>query len=191
MLNDLTEEIRANTNSITSLKLEKENPPTISVLTKKHYKKQAIKWKHIRENKTLKSGTALLQKNENNQGIATITFESNYLFLKKDTITVDLINKVGKIIDSHRKVIDKNINANNPILYGVVDQTILQGVLFDPMLGVSAIGVSNQNISEFIIISGTVDINTPGLYVLTYSVTDPLTGLTTTATRSIIVEPNK
>ncbi len=59
-----------------------------------------------------------------------------------------------------------------PVITGADDVTIAQGSVFDPMQGVSASDAEDGDLTSEISVSGTVDTNTPGVYVLTYAVTD-------------------
>lgn len=92
------------------------------------------------------------------------------------------------------------INPEIPILEGLTDTTITAGTSFDPLAGISAFdptldqdnpeGATPKNITNRIsIVSGAVDVNTPGTYTITYKVISPY-GLETTGQRIITVVAN-
>ncbi|USH01902.1 DUF5011 domain-containing protein [Grimontia kaedaensis] len=74
-----------------------------------------------------------------------------------------------------------------PTLSGVTDVTLQQGDNFDALQGVSAFDKEDGDITANIHVSGDVDTQTPGDYLLTYKVTDS-EGQTASATRTITVE---
>ncbi|MDC0559011.1 ABC transporter substrate-binding protein [Candidatus Izimaplasma bacterium] len=73
-----------------------------------------------------------------------------------------------------------------PSLYGVEDVRLYVGNLFEPLVGVGAIGKEDGDITSYITMSGYYDTMTPGSYSLTYSITDS-DGTTVTITRVITV----
>lgn len=73
-----------------------------------------------------------------------------------------------------------------PTLSGVGNVRIEEGTPFDPLAGVSANDLEDGDLTDTIIVEGSVDIETVGVYELTYSVTDSA-GNTTTATRIITI----
>ncbi|WP_415331578.1 immunoglobulin-like domain-containing protein, partial [Clostridium perfringens] len=73
-----------------------------------------------------------------------------------------------------------------PVIKGTGDLIINKGEAFDPRKGVSAIDKEDGNITKDIEINGTVNINTPGRYILIYKVSDKK-GFTTTSIRVIDV----
>ena len=85
------------------------------------------------------------------------------------------------------KTIELTIKSNDkPVIIGTDDVIIKQGTTFDPMDSVTSTDTEDGNLSDTIIVTGTVDINTPGKYELTYSVTDSDSN-TTTVKRTVIV----
>ncbi|MFA1561905.1 M66 family metalloprotease [Aliivibrio fischeri] len=79
-----------------------------------------------------------------------------------------------------------DVHSEKPVFAGVNDLTIDAGTAFDPMSGVSASDAEDGDISSKIQVSGNVDINTAGIYTLTYRVIDSASQ-TVTATRNITV----
>ncbi len=75
-----------------------------------------------------------------------------------------------------------------PMLSGIVDIQIFNGTPFDAMNGVSAYDVDDGDLTNAIMVSGTVDTNTPGSYLLTYNVTNS-SNKTVTVTRTVTVLP--
>ena len=77
-----------------------------------------------------------------------------------------------------------------PDFSGVEDTTINRGEAFDPLEGVSATDNVDGNVTSSITTTGTVDVNLPGAYTVTYSVTDSARN-TATASRvvTVIVPP--
>ena len=59
-----------------------------------------------------------------------------------------------------------------PEIWGVYDITIFTGAEFDEMQYVDAYDFEDGDITNDIIVTGEVDVNTPGTYILTYEVTD-------------------
>ncbi|CEP46126.1 ChW repeat-containing protein [[Clostridium] sordellii] len=101
---------------------------------------------------------------------------------------------------------DKNINLGkaNGVFSGVITQPVLisslpvingadnvsikEGTTFNPMAGVTATDTEDGNITKDIKVTGTVNIDKPGKYELTYTVTDK-DGNTTTVKRIVTVNP--
>ncbi|MDD3478052.1 MAG: carbohydrate binding domain-containing protein, partial [Candidatus Izemoplasmatales bacterium] len=76
-----------------------------------------------------------------------------------DDITVELVNSV--------------VDTMAPVIYGVDDTLVLQGEVFNPMLGVSPWDNFDKSLlPAHIKVTGTVDTDTVGDYTLTYSVRD-------------------
>ncbi len=73
------------------------------------------------------------------------------------------------------------LNGSNPML---VDEG---GVFTDP--GASALDNTEGDISHLVETTGTVDMNTPGTYVLTYSVSDAFDNAPAPISRSVYVDP--
>ncbi|WP_268627523.1 glycosyl hydrolase family 18 protein [Paenibacillus alvei] len=75
---------------------------------------------------------------------------------------------------------------HKPVIHGAADKTILVGEHFDPKLGVTATDEEDGDLSDRIVIEGTVDSSTPGTYELVYTVEDNQ-GLLASAERKITV----
>ncbi|WP_051302958.1 immunoglobulin-like domain-containing protein [Psychromonas aquimarina] len=71
-----------------------------------------------------------------------------------------------------------------PVIIGVEDETIFVNEVFDPMAGVSASDSEDGDLTDAVIVSGSVDNAVVGDYSLTYSVTD--SGDVTTVEERII-----
>ncbi|MDA9470504.1 immunoglobulin-like domain-containing protein [Enterococcus sp. 5H] len=184
---------RMSLNRIRTLYFERNNPPTIYVGTCMYFKGETVRWRHIRNGRVINNGTVSLQRSPgllDASGLARINFNRDYLFAAGDRVEVELVGKFGKSLDFRTLMINQNINASAPQLRGVQDVMIDQGTSFDPMDGVTAVGAGGSNITSQISVTGTVNTDIPGLYNLTYSVTDPVTRLTTSANRNVIVEPS-
>lgn len=89
------------------------------------------------------------------------------------------------------------INPDPPVIDGLVNLTLTAGTAFDPLAGVTAYdptrdednpdGTTPKDItSSIVIVSGSVDIHTPGTYVITYKVISPY-GIETIGERTITV----
>lgn len=77
-----------------------------------------------------------------------------------------------------------------PVITGAVNVTIEEGTPFDPMDGVEATDEEDGDLTSEIVVTGTVDVNTPGTYTLVYTVTDSGNN-TVTFTRVITVLPEE
>lgn len=73
-----------------------------------------------------------------------------------------------------------------PVFSGVDDTTINRGEAFDPLEGVTANDNVDGDVTSSITSMGTVDVDLPGAYTMTYSVTDAARN-TATATRTVTV----
>lgn len=69
-------------------------------------------------------------------------------------------------------------------------QTIVKGTAFDPMAGVSATDQTDGDITSKVTVSGNVDVNVAGSYLLTYSVTNSKGQTTTQSAHIVVVEPD-
>ncbi|PQZ52341.1 cell wall anchor protein [Bacillus sp. MYb209] len=76
-----------------------------------------------------------------------------------------------------------------PVLTGIYDIEKHVGDSFDPMLGVSAIDSEDGDITSKVKVDGKVDTFKPGMYELTYTVTDSK-GLTVTEKKTVTVKEN-
>ncbi|MFP5108799.1 SpoIID/LytB domain-containing protein [Neobacillus sp. C211] len=73
-----------------------------------------------------------------------------------------------------------------PVISGATSKTIYVNTTFDPRVGVTARDNSDGDVTSAIKINGLVNSKTPGVYTLTYTVTDS-SGNETTVTRQITV----
>lgn len=76
---------------------------------------------------------------------------------------------------------------DDPLLAGVGDVSIPVGFDFDPLAGVEASDAEDGVLTGDVVVTGDVDVSTPGTYELVYSVTDSA-GATTEVTRAVTVE---
>lgn len=101
----------------------------------------------------------------NEKQLSSVDFnkEGNY------DITLSVSDKHGKVTN---KVITIRVTNEAPKFSGLENKTIDLGTQFDALENVSAIDREDGNITSDIQVSGSVDTNKLGDYVLTYSVTD-------------------
>ena len=93
-----------------------------------------------------------------------------------DNITIEL---VGYLVDE-----------DAPLMFGVADTQTVEGLEFDPLLGVTVFDVVDKSLTpQDIVITGTVDTDVPGDYDLIYTLTDK-SGNSTSITRHVIVTPS-
>lgn len=69
-------------------------------------------------------------------------------------------------------VIEDPVDTTAPLLFGIADQVIDVGSIFDPLDGVSAIDDIDGTITSSIVVTGTYDVNTAGIYTINFSVSD-------------------
>ena len=69
-------------------------------------------------------------------------------------------------------VIEDPVDTTAPLLFGIADAVIDVGSTFDPLAGVSAIDDIDGTITSSIVVSGTYDVNTAGIYTINFSVSD-------------------
>ena len=74
-----------------------------------------------------------------------------------------------------------------PVISGASDKTITVGDIFDVLDGITANDNKDGNITDRIVISGSVDVNSAGAYTITYSVSDNA-GNNTSKTITVTVE---
>jgi len=93
-----------------------------------------------------------------------------------DNVSIEL---VGYLVDN-----------DAPLMFGLEDAQTVEGLDFDPLLGVTVFDVVDKSLTPSdIVISGTVDTDVPGDYDLVYTLTDK-SGNTQTITRHVIVTPS-
>lgn len=81
---------------------------------------------------------------------------------------------------------DEVVNEK-PLISGARNRTIYIGEAFDPLNGVTATDKEDGDITKDILVTGTVDTNTSGIYPITYRVTDSF-GNIASVTVNITVE---
>ena len=86
-------------------------------------------------------------------------------------------------------VSEKTATNTAPVINGVANKEIKIGSIFNPLTGITASDKVDGDLTNKIVISGTVDTSKVGTYNLTYSVTDSK-GLVTTAKATITVVDN-
>ncbi len=69
-------------------------------------------------------------------------------------------------------VIEDPVDTTAPLIFGVADQVIDVGSTFDPLAGVSAIDDIDGTITSSIVVTGTYDVNTAGIYTINFAVSD-------------------
>ena len=114
----------------------------------------------------------------------------------KNDVNTDIPGKyevVYEVTDSQgatsTKTITVTVLSNDaPIISGTDNVSIKEGDTFDPMTGVTATDTEDGNVTDKIKVEGSVDVNKPGKYELTYTVTDS-DGNTTTVKRVVTVNP--
>ncbi|MGC6480486.1 MAG: BspA family leucine-rich repeat surface protein [Flavobacteriaceae bacterium] len=105
-------------------------------------------------------------------------------------ITYSVMDAAGNLATAQRRVIVSEADDIIPpviSLQGSSTLTIIQGETFtDP--GATATDETDGDLTASITVSGTVDVDTPGSYTITYRVADAA-GNETLATRTVVVEP--
>jgi len=86
------------------------------------------------------------------------------------TITYVVIDSANNITTQTRQV--SVVVGEAPQLWGIGDITVTYGQNFNPLFAVSATDAEDGVITAHIVVTGTVNVNEVGTYVLTYSITD-------------------
>ena len=167
------------------------------------YAKWTLKWSGMNnapvinvENKTIKAGTEFnpmdgVTATDTEDGNLTndIKIIENTVNTKKPgtyKVVYEVTDKQGA---KTRKTITVTVLSNDKTIISGADNTsIVEGTEFNPMDGVTATDTEDGNLTNDIKVTGNVDVNKPGKYELTYTVTDT-DGNTTTVKRTIIVNP--
>ena len=167
------------------------------------YAKWTLKWSGMNntpvinvENKTIKAGTEFnpmdgVTATDTEDGNLTndIKIIENTVNTKKPgtyKVVYEVTDKQGA---KTRKTITVTVLSNDKTIISGADNTsIVEGTKFNPMDGVTATDTEDGNLTNDIKVTGNVDVNKPGKYELTYTVTDT-DGNTTTVKRTIIVNP--
>ncbi|MTH54073.1 DUF5011 domain-containing protein, partial [Bacillus mangrovi] len=102
-------------------------------------------------------------------------------------LTYSVTDKSGNTSSAERKV--TVIDNVKPVITGTQDKQINFNDAFNPLAGVSASDNNDGDLTSAIKVTGSVNINKAGIYVLTYSVTDK-SGNTSSAQRKITVIDN-
>ena len=98
-------------------------------------------------------------------------------------VTVRVTDKAGQVVEKTINVVVSGV----PVITGIADKTLPVGAKFDPMDGVKATDPEDGDITASIKVTGDVVVNTPGTYVVKYSVTDK-DGNTTEITSTITIK---
>ena len=139
-------------------------------------------------------GKAIPPNDISNSGI----YNMDTNLIKWDNITSDTTKnykfsenvQIGNAKGIFSGIVNQPIKYSNdkPVISGADNVSIKEGTEFDPMKGVTATDTEDGNITKDIKVSGKVDIDKPGRYELTYTVTDK-DGSTTTVKRVVTVKP--
>ncbi|MDI6453597.1 immunoglobulin-like domain-containing protein [Peloplasma aerotolerans] len=79
------------------------------------------------------------------------------------------------------------VDEDAPMIFGVDEVETIEGLEFDPLLGVTVFDVVDKSLTpQDIVITGEVDTDTPGDYELTYTLTDK-SGNVTSIVRHVVV----
>lgn len=98
-------------------------------------------------------------------------------------LTYQVSDSDGHISEQVRTV---EVYSMKPVFTGLGDTSITLGTAFDPLAGVSAHDEEDGDLTARIQVSGNVDSNTIGRYILTYQVSDSA-GQQVTQTRNVAV----
>ena len=128
------------------------------------------------------TATDNLEGNITNKIVVTGTVNVNINGVYKLTYTVSDIS--GNVITATRTI---TVDNTAPIISGTTNQTIVLNSMFNPSTGVTATDKLDGNITNKIIVTGTVNVNANGVYILTYTVSDR-SGNVKTAVRTITVD---
>lgn len=82
---------------------------------------------------------------------------------------------------------DNPYMGNIPVILGAYDREVERYSEFDVTSGVTALDSTGKDVTNYMNVEGEVDLNTCGIYKVTYSVTDE-TNITGSATANIIVK---
>jgi hypothetical protein len=109
-----------------------------------------------------------------------------------DTSKEGVYKVVYKVTDKQCATVTKTIavtvkSNDKPVISGADNISIKEGTQFNPIKGVSATDKEDGNITKDIKIAGTVDVDNPEKYELTYTVTDKDKN-TTNAIRTVTVK---
>jgi len=101
------------------------------------------------------------------------------------TLTYVVIDSANNITTETRQV--SVVIGEAPELWGIEDITVTYGEPFNPLFAVSATDDEDGVITPHIVVTGSVNVDAVGTYVLTYSITDSQ-GNVITRTRNVTVE---
>lgn len=103
------------------------------------------------------------------------------------TITYSVTDSYGHTVTASRKIKVVYNDTEKPVFYGVQNKSIIVGdETYTHLSGVTAVDNIDDDVTEDIVASGTVDIWTPGEYTVNYEVEDSA-GNKQTASRTITV----
>jgi hypothetical protein len=90
----------------------------------------------------------------------------------------DITFSVKNDLTTNKKIKANVILGEVPVISGATFTEIAINESFDPLSGVSASDTEDGNLSDKIVVSGSVDITKAGIYILTYKVSDIDTNIT-------------
>ncbi|PLS24038.1 immunoglobulin-like domain-containing protein [Bifidobacterium imperatoris] len=108
--------------------------------------------------------------------------------LANKNATQSQVDKATARLTAAQKAL-KKLDKTKPVIKGADDVTIAVGDTFDPKAGVTASDDVDGDLTDAIVVSGSVDVTKDGVYELTYTVSDK-SGNKTTVTRKITVKPS-
>lgn len=85
---------------------------------------------------------------------------------------------------------DNPYMGNIPVILGAYDREVERYSSFDVTSGITALDSTGKDVTNYMKVDGEVDLNTCGIYKITYSVTDE-TNITGAATANIIVKDDQ
>ncbi|MDF2558015.1 MAG: in like serine protease [Bacillales bacterium] len=128
------------------------------------------------------TATDNLDGNITNKIVVTGTVNVNVRGVYQLTYTVS--DNSGNVRTVSRTI---TVDITLPIINGATNKTIALNAPFDPLAGVTATDNLDGNITNKIVVSGTVNVNVKGVYTLTYTVSDN-SGNVRTVSRTITVD---
>lgn len=103
-------------------------------------------------------------------------------------VSYSITDSDGEVVTANRQVtVTPNPNIAPVLGFGYVNAPIAQYSQFNPLLGMTAIDAEDGNLTDEILVTGTVNSSIPGDYTITYTVTDS-DGAEATHVRVVTVE---